>query len=113
MRRPCQFGCVMMLALALAGCADQNSLTREQIKTQNRADAFVSGVLFDHDLDSDASYNIHKDGFLVIKFDDQVSAPQYNSVVEELRASKLINGVRAEQGGQEVCPISQFRSGFK
>ena len=93
--------------LFFAGCADQNSLTQEEIQIQSKADAVVSGVLFEKELDEKASYNVHKDGFVVIKFDKSVSSKKYTEIVNYLRSSSEINGVRAEQSGREVCPISR------
>ena len=89
----------------LSACVDQNTLTKEEMIKQKRADAFVSSVLFESDIEAQASYNIHKDGFVVITFDDSISSKQYTSIVEELRSSKELSGVRAEQGGREVCKL--------
>jgi hypothetical protein len=95
----------LFAGLILSGCVDQNSLTQDQIAKQNRADALVSGVLFEHELDETASYNVHKDGFLVVKFDQSVPAQKYTEVVDIFRSSPEIKGVRAEQGGREVCAL--------
>jgi hypothetical protein len=98
------FSILTVLAI-LAGCADNNAVTRAEIETQNRADAVVSGLLFDKSLDNAASYNIRKNGFVVIKFDESVSERSYTEIVNALRSSPGINGVRAEQSGGEVCPL--------
>ena len=92
-----------------AGCVDQQSLTQEEMENQNRADAVVSAVLFENDLDEAASYNIRKDGFVVIKFADSVPFEKYNHVVGVLRTNPAISGLRAEQAGREVCPITSYR----
>ena len=97
------------VALSISGCVNQNSLTQDQIEKQNRTDAVVSNVLFEHGLDEAASYNVHKDGFLVVKFAESVSSRKYTEVVGILRSSPEINGVRAEQGGREVCKLTGFR----
>jgi len=97
---------IMVIALImLFACVNQESLTPEEIKIQNRADAVVSNLLFENDLDEKASYNVHKDGFLVVKFADTVPSKQYTDIVNTLRSHPDINGVRAEQSGREVCPI--------
>ena len=70
---------------------------------QTKADAVVSGLLFENDMNAHASYNIRKDGFVVIKFDDSIASKDYTRVVESLRSSDELSGVRAEQGGREVC----------
>ncbi|MCB1775171.1 MAG: hypothetical protein KDI88_16275 [Gammaproteobacteria bacterium] len=101
--------CLVFAAVVLTGCVDQQSLTEEEIANQNRVDAIVTNVLFDNELDEAASYNIHKDGFLVIKFAETVPFEKYNHVVETLRSNGQMNGVRAEQGGREVCPVSGLR----
>ncbi len=93
------------LVLFLTACVDQNTLTKEEIIKQSKADAFVSGVLFERDMDAQASYNIRKDGFVVIKFDESISSKEYTKVVETLRASNELAGIRAEQGGREVCKL--------
>ena len=98
------FSLLLVLAL-LAGCADNNAVTRAEIETQNRADAVVSGLLFEKSLDNAASYNIRKNGFVVIKFDESVSGRTYTDIVTSLRSSPEIAGVKAEQGGREVCPL--------
>jgi hypothetical protein len=96
--------CLPVVVL-LAGCADNNAVTRAEIETQNRADAVVSGLLFEKSLDNSASYNIRKNGFVVIKFDESVSERTYTGVVNSLRSSPGIAGVKAEQSGREVCPL--------
>ena len=95
-----------MLILGLVtGCVDNNVVTKAEIETQNRADAVVSGLLFEKSLDNSASYKIRKDGFVVIKFDESVSEHTYSEIVNSLRTSPEITGVRAEQSGREVCPL--------
>lgn len=95
--------------LFLSACVDQNTLTREEIETQNKVDSIVAGTLFEHELDTLASYNVRKDGFLVIKFDKSVTRKKYTQVVDQLRSNTDINGVRAEQSGREVCILSGRR----
>ena len=99
----------LIVLLIVSGCMSQSVLTKEEIETQNWADAAVSGVLFEYELDDEASYNVHKDGFLVIKFADSVPSSQYTQVVEILRSNPQIRGVRAEQGGKEVCKLTGYR----
>jgi hypothetical protein len=93
----------------LSGCAGQQSLSQEEIEIQNKADLVVSGLLFDRELDQTASYNVRKDGFVVIKFDKSVPSETYTRVVEMLRSNPDIRGVRAEQGGREVCKLMGYR----
>ena len=75
------------------------------MQLQGEADNVVSSLLFDKELDSNASYNIRKDGFVVIRFDESVSEQRYTEAVRLLRSSDNVKGVRAEQGGAEVCPL--------
>lgn len=98
------FGLLLILNLVY-GCVANNVITPEEIKTQNKAAHVVSGVLFDNDIDDSASYNIRKNGLVVIRFDESVSERSYTDVVNMLRSSPDINGVQAEQGGIEVCPL--------
>lgn len=90
----------------LTGCVTNNEITQEEIEVQNMAADAVSGILFDRDLETLASYNIRKDGFVVILFNDSVTENQYTQVVRLLRDSPSIKGVRAEQDGSEVCSLS-------
>jgi hypothetical protein len=80
-------------------------LTQDEIENQNKASAVVSEVLFEHDLSDSASYNIRKDGYVVIIFDDNVSDKNYTEVVRLLRTNVDIKGIRAEQFGVEVCGL--------
>ena len=75
------------------------------MERQSKADAIVAGVLFENEAEEYASYNVHKDGFVVISFDESVPSSKYTKIVDHLRSSKDISGVRAEQAGVEVCPI--------
>ena len=85
------------------GCSANNVLTKEEMKVQSKSDAIVSGVLFGNNLSEKASYNIRKNGFVAIKFSETVSKTNYTKIVNFLRLNSAINGVYAEQSGQEVC----------
>ncbi|MCP3850060.1 MAG: hypothetical protein GY694_07470 [Gammaproteobacteria bacterium] len=98
----------LFVITALLAC-QSNELTAEEIAIQNAADAEVSSILFEHDLDNHTSYNVHKDGSVIIKFDKSVSSSAYTSVVNILRTKKDINGVYAKQSGYEVCPLKSIR----
>ena len=89
----------------LTACAETNVLTKKEMAMQNKADAVVSAVLFDHDMSETASYNVRKNGSVAIKFKESVSEKNYTKVVKLLRAIKAIGGVDAEQGGNEVCGL--------
>mgnify|MGYP001824236187 CR=1 FL=1 len=89
--------------LVLSGCVANGVVTKEEMATQNRVDAAVSGTLFENDMDQEASYNIRKSGHVVIKFDESVSSHTYTRIVELLRKHEDIPSVYAEQGGVEVC----------
>lgn len=96
---------VALLTVQLWGCANQQSLTKAERETQSRADAAVAGILFESDLNEAASYKVRKDGFVMIEFAGSVPQQKYTDVVKMLRSSPEIHGVRAEQEGQEVCPL--------
>lgn len=68
----------------------------------------MAGILFENNLDQTASYHVHPDGSVVIKFGDSVSSGTYKKVVETLRSNPAIHGVRAEQNGVEVCSLSDM-----
>jgi len=96
---------IPLFFLFLAGCAAEDSLTKEEMAIQSAADYEVASLLFDKDLSANASYNVRSDGFVVIAFDKSVSESAYQDVVDVLRSRKAIKGVRAEQEGIEVCPL--------
>jgi hypothetical protein len=97
-----------MLIIFLSGC-QSNELTEEEIRIQGLADSEVAAILFDSGLDNHASYNVHKDGGVVIKFDQSVSEKDYTAVVEALRGTQAIKSVYATQGGRQVCPLKSIR----
>ncbi len=99
----------LFMIVVVSGCANQHSLTKEELANQSRVDAMVSSTLFENELDEEASYNIHRDGFVMIRFAETVPFEKYNHVVDILRSNKSIKGVRAEQSGREVCPIKALR----
>ena len=94
--------------MGLAGC-QSNTVSSEQRALMDAADRAVSEALFDAEVDASTSYNVHKDGFVVIRFGGGVPSDVYTSVVAQLRADERINGVKAEQGGREVCILSHGR----
>ena len=97
---------ILFLTIGLFyGCAASNVLTKEEMKIQSKSDAVVSGVLFENDLTEKASYNISKNGSVVIKFSESVSEKDYTKVVNLLRANPAVDGVDAEQSGKEVCGV--------
>ena len=67
------------------------------------ADAAVAGALFEAELDAATSYNVHKDGAVVIRFAPDVAPEVYQKVVADLRSDPRITRVDAEQGGKSVC----------
>lgn len=89
----------------LFACTANNVLTKEEVRIQSESDAVVSGVLFEHELTESASYNVRKNGFVAIKFEESVSEKDYTNVVKLLRSSPAVNGVFAEQSGDEVCGL--------
>lgn len=89
----------------LIACSSQNVLTEQEIKIQNAADSVVAELLFEKELEVTASYNIRKNGFVVIRFDKSVPDKVYSEVVKTLRGNSKIAGVLAEQEGVEVCPL--------
>ena len=72
---------------------------------KNNASQIVTEVLFKNDADENASYNIRKDGYVVIQFDSSVSEMKYTRVVDQLRSDCMVTGVWAEQSG-EPNPVS-------
>lgn len=100
---------VMAMCLAamllMGGCTPENTVSQQERALQDAADSAVAGVLFEQDLDQRASYSVHKDGSVTIKFARSVQPPDYTRVVETLRRHRDITAVRAEQAGAEVCPL--------
>ena len=99
----------IFLFITILTACQSNELSPQEIAIQNAADAEVAAVLFEKDLDNHASYNVHKDGSVVIKFDRSVSSERYTDVVDTLRATAEINSVYAEQSGHQVCPLKSIR----
>ena len=91
--------------ILLSACAETNVLTKKEMETQSKADAVVAGALFDNDLNEQASYNISKKGSVTIKFTEAVKSKDYTKIVNLLRSNTSINGVYAEQSGNEVCGL--------
>lgn len=89
----------------LGACSSQNVLTEQEIKTQNAADSIVAGLLFEKELETTASYNVRKNGAVVIRFDKSVSDKVYTEVVNTLRRNDKIPEVYAEQEGVEICAL--------
>ena len=96
---------LLFTSMLVAGCAGTDSISQEQIEIQNRADAVVSTTLFEYSLDATASYNVRKDGHVVIKFDQSVMDATYTEIVSKLRTHPDVTSVYAEQMGKQVCPL--------
>jgi len=90
---------IIICLLAVLSACQSNELTQEEIALQSAADAKIANTLFDYELDNHASYNVHKNGSVVIKFDKSVTTNDYTSVVDVLRTTPEINSVYATQGG--------------
>ena len=95
-----------LLAISfLSACASDQIISQEEMRVQDASAAVVANVLFEKEMDNLASYNVRRDGYVVIKFDQTVSFDKYNDVVQTLRSKKEISGVYAEQGGKQVCGL--------
>lgn len=90
----------------LSGCAGQSELTKQQVIIQQKATNALTEILFEHDLDENTSYEVNKDGYVHLRVQGLVSIKIYTKAIEELRAHSNISGVRAEQGGIEICPAT-------
>jgi hypothetical protein len=96
------------LALSLlVSCTGGTALTQAERSRQQAADYAVASILFENDLGGHASWNVHRDGSVVILFDESVSFADYTRVVGQMRSEPEIGAVRAEQSGREVCPLRQ------
>lgn len=93
----------LLMATFFSACVSEDVLTKKEMLVQNKADAVVANVLFDNDFNERASYNVKKDGSVVIKFDEKVSEKDYTKIVNLLRSNSSVDGVYAEQMGREVC----------
>ncbi len=99
---------IAMVNILLLTACQSNELSPEEIALQDAADERVSSLLFEQNLDNHASYNVHKDGSVIIRFDRNVSSERYTDIVQKLRAAPEISSVYAEQGGQQVCPLNSI-----
>ena len=91
----------------LASCTVNTALTQAERHRQQVADYRVATILFDNELEGQASYNVRTDGSVVILFDESVSFADYTRVVGQMRSVPEIRAVRATQSGREVCPLRQ------
>lgn len=98
-------GLMLLIALTSVGCTPENTISEQERTLQNTVDAEVAGTLFEADLTQQASYKVHKNGLVVIKFSQSVRPEVYTRVVQSLRANTKIPAVRAEQAGLEICPL--------
>lgn len=96
---------LLTIMLLLTACNSETLVSEQERQTQNAADTTVAHLLFEQGLSETASYNVHGDGLVVIKFDRSVTEPVYRDIVERLRADPAIDAVRAEQAGKEICPL--------
>lgn len=95
------------LGILLSACSSPNVLTEEERRMQDAAAEAVSSLLFENDLSTLASYNVRKDGLVVIMFHESVKEETYTDIVKKLRNTAGIKKVYAEQGGKQVC--NQFK----
>ncbi|BBP45802.1 hypothetical protein THMIRHAS_11750 [Thiosulfatimonas sediminis] len=101
---------VLIGVVALGACSQNplyQSLTEQEMGVQQAADAATALIIFDNQLDQQASYIVDATGRVHIKFTEQVSFVDYNRVVEQMRSDANIRSVYAEQSGSEVCPLNQ------
>ena len=96
---------LIFIMAVLFGCGAENVLTKKEMAIQSKADSYVSGMLFEHDMTETASYNVRKNGSIVIKFSEDVPEKKFTKLVNLLRSSKVIDSVYAEQSGAEVCGL--------
>jgi len=94
-----------IITILLFGCANDDILTKKEMAIQSKADAVVANMLFDNDLNEKVSYNVSKTGSVTIKFAESVKEKDYTKVVNLLRRNTAVDGVFAEQSGQEVCGL--------
>jgi len=98
-----------LTTLLISGCNTTESLTREELAIQNAADEQVALILFERELEGSTSYNVHKNGHVVIKFKEDVWESDYTAAVAEMRKNPAISGVTAKQGGRAICVLRHGR----
>lgn len=99
---------LLVVCMLFTACSAQNLISEEERQKQAAADQAVAELLFEQSLTETASYNVHPDGRVVIKFDRSVPGPAYRVIVERLREDVRVAGVRAEQEGKEVCRLRRW-----
>ncbi|MDH3353842.1 MAG: hypothetical protein OEL79_01360 [Chromatiales bacterium] len=97
---------LLFITLLLSSCAGPNELSKEEIIIQQNATDALTQILFENDLDENASFEVEKNGFVNLRIQGLVAIKTYTHAIDELRAHKDIHGVRAEQGGIEICPLT-------
>lgn len=96
---------LLIIAVSVFGCASNDVLTEREMAVQSKADSIVAGLLFETDMNDQASYNISKSSSVTIKFAESVTQKSFTKIVDLLRSNKSIDGVYAEQSGAEVCGL--------
>lgn len=99
------FVVLMGSMLLMTGCNSQQVLTEQEKRIQAQAESAVAEMLFEANMDTQASYNVRKNGHVEIKFTPQVSLLDYTLMVKKLRQDSRITSVYATQSGSEVCPL--------
>ena len=96
---------VTLMAALMSGCGADNALTKQEKEIQSKADIAVSEILFDYELDQQASYHTRRSGHVEIEFTQSVKPITYTLAVEKMRNHPDIKSVYAVQSGSEVCVL--------
>ncbi len=97
---------IVLLLISLTSCAGKNELTPEEIIIQQNATNALTDILFEYELDENASFEVEKSGYVQLRIEGLVSVKTYTQAIDAMRAHKDINGVNAKQGGKEICPLT-------
>lgn len=97
---------ILFMSLSVfTACNSQHSLSKAEVAVQTQADIAVSNILFDAGMDTQASYNVRKNGHVEIEFAKSVPLFDYSNVVNKMRKHSDITSVHAIQSGQVLCPL--------
>ncbi len=92
-----KFGPYLFAVLMTCGIAGTGPVLAED--ALSKTSAAVTNILFDHDADEFASYDIRDSGFLDITFARNTPDALYSEILNKLQKHPDIKGVLAGKGG--------------
>lgn len=86
---------LIVVLVVISNCSKKNELTPQEIIIQQNATNAVTDILFEYELDEQASFEIEKNGFVNLRIEGLVSIDTYTNAINMMRNHKDIDGVYA------------------